>query len=292
MTPVSRRTVVFGASGLLGRALVRRFAAGAGAAVLTVPWAEAGPRARVASDEAFGSWLAERMGPGPCDVLLACGLVDPAAPPGDLEFSNHLFPRRVMAAAWELDAHRFLTFGTVHEAWDAACEANAYFASKRRLGDWVQAAARRPGAEGRLLHLRLHTLYGLPLHPRMFLGQMVAALRAGSPFAMSAGRQLREYHHADDLAEAVFRLCHMPQLPGPLLTLSSGRPLRLADLAREVFSAIGRSDLLRMGAIAAMEGDNTEQVFPATDPSIYPPGRDPVAGVVATLRAALAEAGG
>ena len=216
--------------------------------------------------------------------------MDPAAPGEELSFSNDVFPRRVMAALQDLDAHRFVTFGTIHETLDAACAANAYFAAKRSLGGWMREAAGLPGAAGRFLHLRLHTLYGLPLHPRMFLGQMAAALRAGVPFAMSDGRQLREYHHADDVAEAVRRLLRRPELPGPALDLSSGRPLRLADLARQVFAAFGREDLLQVGALAALAGDNRDRVFPAADPDLLP-GREPVRGVVEVLRAALAGEG-
>ena len=91
---------------------------------------------------------------------------------------------------------------------------------------------------GRAIHLHLHTLYGGQPHPHMFLGQMIGALERGAEFHMTSGEQLREYHHAHDIAGAMLAGRDWESAREPV-HLSSGAPVRLADLARAVFAGSG-----------------------------------------------------
>jgi nucleoside-diphosphate-sugar epimerase len=276
---------LLGATGLLGRAVARRFGRDGAAAgeMVRLPWAEIGRAGR--RPEELAAYVAARLDPSVAyDFIIACGLIDPAARPEDLDYSNHLFPRRLIEATSRGTRHRYMTFGTIHENFPEAVAANPYFQSKLRLGAWIGQAAEGEELRSRLLHLRLHTIYGNPPSPIMFLGQLAHALKTGTRFRMSSGEQLREYVHVDDLAAAVRAMVGLSWNFGPVLELNSGNPVRLVDLARAVFRAFGREELLEVGAIGTPTGENRDRVFPRSDRGLLPQVRDPVDGVVEVLR--------
>lgn len=220
----------------------------------------------------------------PCDVLFASGLTDPNEGPLRLHRANVEFVRNVVNAAQGLDA-RFLTFGTIQEHFPQLCATNPYLESKLELGRWMAAQARTQSGTGRYLHLRLHTLYGGEPKPHMFIGQIVRSLRDRAVFRMSAGDQLREYHHAHDVAQGVRNLLRREwnELPGPMLDMNSGQPLRLADLARAIYKAFDASELLEIGALARPKQENTQEVFPRSPEWLLPASREPLSGVLEEL---------
>ncbi|GAA4337515.1 hypothetical protein GCM10023165_15580 [Variovorax defluvii] len=187
-------------------------------------------------------------------MLVAAGVLDPALPQSDHQRVNFELPVRVMerAAAAGL---RVVTFGTVMER--LVDHPNPYVASKARLGRHV---AQRAAAGDAVTHLQIHTLYGGGEPASfMFLGQMCSALRAGRPFEMSPGRQLREYHHVDDDVAAI----HAVLATGVdgVLALSHGAPTTLRELALHVFGGLGREELLRLGARPEPPDDNYATVL-------------------------------
>jgi len=188
-------------------------------------------------------------------VLVTAGLLDPALSAVDHHRVNVELPMRVIEGACKAGL-RVVTFGTVMER--LTRHPNAYVASKAELGAFV---ADRAAAGDAVLHLQIHTLYGGgPPAPFMFLGQLCQALRDGLPFEMSPGRQLREYHHVDDEVAALHALLEAG-VTG-VMPLSHGAPITLADLALEVFKAVGRPDLLRIGARPEPPDDNYATVLP------------------------------
>ncbi|MFP6757348.1 MAG: NAD-dependent epimerase/dehydratase family protein [Alphaproteobacteria bacterium] len=98
---------------------------------------------------------------------------------------------------------RYITVGSVMERTDPLARANRYIASKIALAQaLLELASQDPGVSA--LHLRLHTLYGSRHpHPHMFIGQIAQCLLSDTPFAMSTGLQYRQYHHVDDIAQAI-----------------------------------------------------------------------------------------
>jgi nucleoside-diphosphate-sugar epimerase len=224
--------------------------------------------------------LMGRIGGGAgLDLVLANGLTDPALDPAVLRQANADLPLEVARLALLQPETRVLTMGTVLEHFPDLARNNAYIASKRVLAEGVAALAAETGP-GRLAHLRIHTLYGGLPHPHMFLGQLLAALAAGRPFAMSHGTQLREYHHVEDVGSSIVAL--LDRMPDEaVLTLSHGRPVRLRDLAGAIFAAFGRSDLLRIGEVGADGAEDLIGAFPRSPDWLLGPVRDPVAGVLA-----------
>ncbi|MEW6372034.1 MAG: NAD-dependent epimerase/dehydratase family protein [Pseudomonadota bacterium] len=228
---------IVGGRGRLGQALARTWDADEVRSLARADyadWADAGGAARVR--DFFAPWAGSGS-----TVFVASGVLDPALPAAEHQRVNVDLPAAILAGA---GAHglRVVTFGTVMEC--LLSQQNPYVRSKAALGRHVAdlAAAGAPVA-----HVRVHTLFGggAP-SPFMFLGQMLAALQQRTPFAMTLGRQLREYHHIDDEARAI-RLFDEAQVSG-VVELSHGEPLSLAELARTVFSAFRADDLLRLGA--------------------------------------------
>ena len=275
-----------GASGLLGKAVFNRFCKEMAYSekVSSISWKDIGHPEVGAKPYRLAKYLEENLGDmSETDVIIAGGLIK-SEDSEQLLYSNLEFPRNLIHAVWPHPSVRLMTFGTIHERFDDAVSHNAYFMSKYLLGQWVSDFAARHPPSGRLLHIRLHTLYGLPLHPRMFLGQIAEALETGLPFRMSSGEQFREYHHVEDIAECVFRLCQKQWNLGPVLEISSGEAIRLRDLAIAVFREFSREYLLRIGEIPAGEGENKNEIFKRSDSDLLPFSRNPVTGVVDVLR--------
>jgi nucleoside-diphosphate-sugar epimerase len=78
---------------------------------------------------------------------------------------------------------------------------------------------------------------------------------------MSSGRQLREYHHVADDAEALLTLMRMNM--GGIVELSHGRPVMLKALAEAVFEAFGAASLVAVGALPDPPADNYAVAFHA-----------------------------
>jgi nucleoside-diphosphate-sugar epimerase len=284
-----RKTLILGASGLLGKAILNRFSIEAGTSekIYTIPWSEIG-NPDVGSDvHRLTMCLEEKLGDMvDCDIIVASGLIN-SSDSAQLRYSNLEFPRNLIQVALKYPGTRCMTFGTIHERFDAVVSHNAYFMSKYLLSQWISDFSQQQHpSSGRILHLRLHTLYGLPLHPRMFLGQIAEALKSGFPFKMSSGEQLREYHHAEDIAECVFRLFQKEwhTVPVPILEINSGEAVRLRDLATAIFREFKREDLLQIGDVPASEGENKTEIFRRSDSDILPYSREPITGVIDTLR--------
>ena len=187
-------------------------------------------------------------------VVVAAGLLDPALPQQLMHRVNVDLPLHVLEGATDVGL-RVVTLGTVMER--LTSHPNVYVAGKSELGLQV---ARQADAGEPVLHLQIHTLYGGgPPAPFMFLGQMCDALRRGVPFEMSPGRQLREYHHVDDDVSALHALIAAGTVG--IAPVSHGEPSTLADLASSVFKAVGRRDLLRIGARPEPPDDNYAAVL-------------------------------
>jgi nucleoside-diphosphate-sugar epimerase len=210
--------------------------------------------------------------------ICAVGVVNPQKDPGLIESINVEFPRRLHSLLGSLapaDAVRLITFGSVLEHYGELAWSNPYLASKSRMFEALQGA----GGKLRWHHIRMHTLYGGSKKPHAFLfaGQMFNALVRMERFRMSGGMQLREYHHAQDIAESI--LSFLGDLhQDPVIDLSSGEPIRLRDLASAVFKYFDGSNLLEIGARIDPKGEVFESMYQRSPYLIA--SRDPVDGMI------------
>jgi hypothetical protein len=182
-------------------------------------------------------------------VFVASGLLDPMQSQEDLLRVNYTLPKNAIDGATRLGL-KVITFGTIMEG--LLQSKNPYIQSKTALGEYVSAVADKSKL---VTHIQVHTLYGQGQpSPFMFLGQMLNAILADQPFKMTSGRQLREYHHLADEAAAIRKI---EEFAGPgVISLSHGQPDSLKAIAEAVFAALGKIDLLRIGALPEPADEN------------------------------------
>mgnify|MGYP001599223263 CR=1 FL=1 len=281
-SPTPSQVLLFGASGQIGSAIFRALPKNL---VRSISWDEIASLSLSHQIQLIDRTL-KSDSHSSVQILFANGITNPSLEKKEILYSNYEFPRSIIRALIERPNFRFLTLGTVMEFFPEACAANTYLGSKFKLGqEALEFSTRWPG---QWLHLRLHTIYTLPLKPYMFLGQLTEALKKGQPFAMSSGKQLREYHHADDVANSVVALLNKNwKSLRATLELSSGRPITLAELATAVFHYFGKSNLLQIGKIQGQQGDNTQMAFPRSEPWLIGDDREPISGVIRMLTNSL-----
>jgi nucleoside-diphosphate-sugar epimerase len=245
-------TYLIGSRGRLGRAIARQYA---------------DTRIMALDRSAYSDWhksdavdrisrYFDRSGEGGT-IFVASGILDPRAPRDELFDINYHLPRNLIQGAARLGI-KVVTFGTVMESlFDLG---NPYVQSKRQLGDYVDQVA---GNATPALHLRIHTLYGEgEPSPFMFLGQMLAAISSGASFQMTAGRQLREYHHLADEARAIRQITECATVG--VMSLSHGQPVTLKAIAVAVFEAFGIIQSLQIGALPEPLEENYGKIFEPT----------------------------
>jgi nucleoside-diphosphate-sugar epimerase len=275
MNGADRNAVLMGHSGFLGTALRAAIEARSGTRVELVSSDFVRQVLEGSGRDAVSSLLVPGVAQ---DWICAVGIVDPGADPAVIEAINVEFPRRLYALLASLatpGAARLVTIGSVLESHGALASSNAYLASKFRMFDALSGA----GDALRWHHIRLHTLYGgsKKPHPFMFTGQMFEALIRKERFRMSGGTQLREYHHARDIAESILSF-----LSGGgedrMIELSSAEPIRLRDLASAAFKYFNEFDLLEIGSKVHSQGEVFESVYQRSP--YLAASRDPIEGVI------------
>jgi nucleoside-diphosphate-sugar epimerase len=194
------------------------------------------------------------------NVIFAAGQTDPGADPDLLLTANLEFPKKIIENFMHAEAGpvRFVTLGSALEVMDRLAESNPYLNSKCRLSEWLSS---HENFAGRVLHLRLHTLFGGDAKDHMFLGHMARALRNRTVFQMSSGEQLREFHSMDSVSAALATLVRCEWPFGPIVYLSHGEPLHLRELAEKIFAHFSCPELLDIGSLARPDGENTDRTF-------------------------------
>ena len=267
---------VFGSNGRLGGAFLE---AAARRGMLLGSYNSAHDKAAMRTDWVKPlTLLAERF--GSVAIVFASGLTDPNASEADLMGANLAFPLRVIEATADDPQFRYLTIGSVLEGFAALAANNRYLASKAALGTRLCRLAGDPSLDGRITHLRLHTLYGAAPALHSFLGQVYESLRMCRPFPMSEGRQLREYAHVADVARSICALLGRERWNAGARDLSTGEPVMLRELALAVFRAFACEELLQLGALPTPSGENMERHFPRAPAWLLGKPRAPIPGII------------
>jgi UDP-glucose 4-epimerase len=97
-------------------------------------------------------------------------------------------------------------------------------------------------------------VYGPGQPPVMFVPQLIEGLLAAATFPMSPGEQLRDLVYVDDVAEALAALA-APGLEGEVFNIGTGTGVRLRDLAEEVRRGIPGGGVPVPGALPYREGE-------------------------------------
>lgn len=117
----------------------------------------------------------------------------------------------------------------------------------------VHAAAEACGAIA--IALRVAVAYGRDQRPAMLIPQLLRALRANHPIALTAGTQTRDFIHAEDVARAVEAALHAPA-PPRAINIGTGVETAIRDVCLELARLLHRDrSLLQFGARNAREGE-------------------------------------
>ena len=100
---------------------------------------------------------------------------------------------------------------------------------------------------------RLFYIYGPFEDERRLVPAVIRSLLAGREFPASAGTQIRDYLHVEDVAAGLCALAVQPV--SGTYNVCSGEPITIADLIRHVARVAGRPDLVRLGAVQQRAGE-------------------------------------
>jgi hypothetical protein len=166
---------------------------------------------------------------------------------------------------------RIITYGSALEDFGIR---NNYFESKRAFSSEMGKIETRE----LWTNVRLHTLYSDSRpHSHMFLGQIYSAIWNASQFKMSSGKQLREFHHVDDVIqtiESALRLNFDKQLE-----LSHGKPIEVLQVAEYLFETFNSRHLLNVNSYPDNRNDNYSKIFQSNLPLGIVIDRDPLSAL-------------
>jgi hypothetical protein len=193
------------------------------------------------------------------DVYNCAGITNPSIESSVINHVNYMLPVFLSKLSVVMN-FRLITLGTVMELLPKYSVSNPYLESKLKF---YTKYVSNDNWQSRNLHFQMHTLYGgSQIHRHMFIGQIYDSIKSKSIFRMSGGDQIREYHHIDDVTEAILQLTKTAS--GGLIDISHGKPEKLKDIATIIFEHFGSRDLLRIATKIADENDNKDMVFKRT----------------------------
>ena len=142
---------------------------------------------------------------------------------------------------------------------DGPCEPRTLYASSK-LSAWLLSRSLVTGSNTSLAWARLFYPYGPNENQGRLLSGLVATLKAGQPFPMTAGVQVRDYLHVDDAGSALSLLCN--SAADGVVNVASGRPTTLRDFAMTAAGLLDKQSMVRLGELP-MRPD--EEMFVVAD---------------------------
>jgi UDP-glucose 4-epimerase len=151
-----------------------------------------------------------------------------------------------------------LSTGLVYGPRDEPCRETMACHPRDAYGESKLAAelVARVGSESKAAKLtvaRPSVVYGPGASRTMLLAAMISALRAGEPFAMTAGEQRRDFLHIDDLTSAIVAMVSRGSTG--IFNLAAGESVRIRDVAEMVGEISGHRDLLMLGKLPYRNGE-------------------------------------
>lgn len=126
-----------------------------------------------------------------------------------------------------------------------------YGRSKHALHRWTEQFAYEAGIDA--AWGRVFFAYGPREHPSRLVASVILSLLRREEARCTSGDQVRDFLHVGDVADALVALL-VSDVAGPV-NIASGVPTRVSDLVSLVAAAVGRRELLRLGAIPTPPGE-------------------------------------
>ena len=101
---------------------------------------------------------------------------------------------------------------------------------------------------------RIFFLYGPREHPKRLVSSVIRSLLLGEPARCSHGRQIRDYLHVEDVADALVALLHS-EVRGPI-NIGSGVPVTLRDIVSCIARKLDQAPLVQFGAVPSHPHDS------------------------------------
>lgn len=133
---------------------------------------------------------------------------------------------------------------------DMPCMTVDAYAQSKLAAETVATSWGR-GARSPVAVLRPSVLYGPGAPPGMLLRSLLETLRKGEPFEMTAGEQLRDFLHVEDVAQAV--LAVLNHRADGTWNLASSKSMSVREAAAIAARIAGRPELLQPGALPYRE---------------------------------------
>ncbi|MEG4119720.1 NAD(P)-dependent oxidoreductase [Microcoleus sp. N9_B4] len=96
---------------------------------------------------------------------------------------------------------------------------------------------------------RIFNVYGPYDHPKRLVSSVIASLLRGEPALCSHGNQIRDYLYVEDVANAFVKLLES-NVVGEI-NIASGKPMAVKEIILKIAKKLGKSDLVKLGAILA-----------------------------------------
>lgn len=258
------RVFITGATGFVGSHLTRHIAAeGHEVLALARPSSDSGPLGELGGrvtllrgDLAEADALAVPLRAFAPDVCLDCAWGD--ARSGDTP-STHVASLgnalRLVELALDVGCPRYLHAGTCfeyapgdapHTEGDPAEPHTPYGACKHAARTAIELIARRTGRLS-VAWPRIFYVYGPHEAPGRLVPAVIRGLLAGERTATTAGEQVRDYAHVEDVASAMWAVARS-DLTGPV-NIATGRAVAVREIIETIGRLVGRADLLDIGAL-------------------------------------------
>jgi nucleoside-diphosphate-sugar epimerase len=143
------------------------------------------------------------------------------------------------------------SYGYCHETRTPTVPNTTYGACKHAMDVMAQAFCRSHQIS--YAWPRLFFLYGPNEHPDRLVSSVIRSVLQGQEARCSHGRQMRDYLHVQDVADAMVSILDSP-LEGPI-NIGSGVAMTLRDIIATIGRTLGREDLIKLGAIPSRAND-------------------------------------
>jgi UDP-glucose 4-epimerase len=253
--------LITGATGFIGRALVRRLVE-QGTAVATLVREKTGRAIGGGLPEEAQAYevdlryaagvkrAVEAIAPSTVIHLASVGVTDPFLPLGEALRGNLDATLNVLKAV--RGQCRVLVARTSGEL-DAL---NPYAASKAAAWQFCRMFQRTEGWP--IVGVMPFQVYGPGQPSRTVLGAALQAARAGSKFPMTSGEQKRDWVYIEDVVTGLLATAHAVDIEGQTVELGTGQATSVRDVVTKVFALVGSGQPL-IGALAPRPGEVPEQ---------------------------------
>lgn len=143
------------------------------------------------------------------------------------------------------------SYGYCHETRTPTVPNTTYGACKHALDLMTQAFCQTH--ELSYAWPRVFFLYGPNEHPDRLVSSVIRSVLQGQEARCSHGRQIRDYLHVQDVADAIVSVLDST-IEGPI-NVGSGTAVPLRDMIVTIGRTLGREDLIRLGAIPSRAND-------------------------------------